>query len=176
MIHINLLPITERRHKYPLTRIFVNISVVVLVVLVSNYSYGLYHIISMERQLHSLENKYQVLYPTEQKMVVANSQQQLITNKNNVVNTLNKGRIPWYGIVNHLGTVTPEDVKLTEVSLTEKNNLRFKGTAKSYPDIGTFMQLLEKDSFFSEPVLITADATTTLMMANFEISVKLKEM
>ncbi|HAK75071.1 MAG TPA: hypothetical protein DCP36_18825 [Sporomusaceae bacterium] len=174
MIQINLLPPEERSIEIPLKRaIRVSIFFVCLL-LVSLYGYGLYTELTLQQDLQRARNQYELLRPTQQKMLAADQKQQAIINKNAILTALTKERKSWHAVFAHLGTVVPEQVWLTEVSAGNENLLLIKGKAANYPEVAAFLKKLAKDSLFTDMVLIKAEQEMMLDTLRFEVSVKIK--
>ena len=89
---------------------------------------------------------------------------------------LTKERKSWYAIVSRFGIITPPQIWLTELGASDKNVILIKGNALTYPDLANFMQQLEGDEFFAEPVLIKAEKDAKFATTRFEMTVKLKGM
>lgn len=181
MIRINLLPPEERQPKLPLTRIFTVIGVLFATSLLAIYSYGFFTIFNLESKLHDTRIQYELLKPTQDKMQATNSILQEINAKNAILVTLTQERKSWHSIMTHIGVLTTPNVWLTEVGLVEKNSLKIKGMAVSYPDLAGFIKKLEQDELFVDTVLLNAekfnaDKNQTTGVASFELSVKIKGM
>lgn len=179
MIRINLLPPEERQPKLPLTRIFTVIAAVFASSLLAIYSYGFFAILNLESKLQDTRIQYELLKPTQEKMQAANAMLQEINAKNAILVTLTQERKSWHSIMTHIGVLTTPNVWLTEVGLVEKNSLKIKGMAASYPDLAGFIKKLEQDELFVDTVLLNAEkfnANQAAGVASFELSVKVKGM
>lgn len=176
MMQINLLPVNERASHFSLSRIIGVSSCFLLLVAAVLYGYGLYTEFMLEQELQQARNQYDLLRPTQQNMLMAAQKQRIIANKNSILTTLTKDRKSWHAVLAHLGTATPEQVWLTDVSQGNENLLRMKGGAAAYPDVAAFMDNLARDSFFAEPVLIKAEQDAEMAVVRFELSVKIKGM
>lgn len=179
MIRINLLPPEERQPKLPLTRIFTVIGVLFASILLAIYSYGFFTIFNLESKLHDTRIQYELLKPTQEKMQATNAILQDINAKNAILVTLTQERKSWHSIMTHIGVLTTPNVWLTEVGLVEKNSLKIKGMAVSYPDLAGFIKKLEQDELFVDTVLLNAEkfnTNQTTGVASFELSVKIKGM
>ena len=173
-ILINLLPPAERKAKLPLAKLLVAIAAFTLLTLGGLYAFGQYTAWQLERQIHDTRNQYELLRPTREKMNTAIGKQQLIDQKNNQLVALTKERKSWYAVLTHLGTVTPPQVWLTELQLADRNTVRMKGMASTYPDMAKFMETFNNDDMMGEPVLLSAEQDAALRTTRFEMIVKLK--
>jgi type IV pilus assembly protein PilN len=173
-ITINLLPPSERRSEWPLTKILAVITVGVFLVLTGMYAFSWHTSWTLERQLADTRNQYELLGPTREKMAAANSKKQQLDVKNNLLINLTKERKSWYAALIHLGTVTPAQVWLTELAAVDKNTLRVKGMASTYPDVAKFLEQFDKNEMFGEPVLLSAEKDNALPAAKFEMTMKFK--
>ncbi|MCE5285864.1 MAG: PilN domain-containing protein [Pelosinus sp.] len=173
MIRINLLPQGERISTSPVKIILTGISALVCVVLLALYGYGVYCQMSIEKQMQDVRERERVLEPVREQMEAANNKQAAIKKKSNILDALTKERKPWYTIVAHFSTVTPQNVWLKEFSFTDKET-RIKGGAASYSDIAMFLKQMEADTLITEPVIDKAEKAQGLNSFNFEILVKVK--
>lgn len=174
MIRINLLPPSERTSDFPLTRMMGASVFLLLLVVAGVYGYGLYTELTLQQELQQARNRYELLRPTQEKMLAANQKQQAITSRSAILTTLTKERKSWHAVLSHLGVATPVQVWLTEVTAGDKNLLLIKGMAATYPDLADFIEKLAQDSFFADPVLIKAERDSALPATRFELSVKIK--
>lgn len=173
-ININLLPPNERKSELPLRRLLSIATVCVVMILGGLYVFGLYTASALERQLSDTKNQSELLRPTREKMIAANARLQQINLKNNLLISLTQERKSWYAVLAHLGTVTPPQVWLTELSSADRNILRLKGNAATYPDMVRFIELFNKNELLSEPVLLSAEKDSVLPVTRFEMIVKIK--
>ena len=176
MIRINLLPEAQRQPKWAFGRIVATSVSLVAVISILVYAYGAYSVWTLEQQIAAARSQYELLQPTREKMAAAATKQQAIQTKNNVLIALTAERRSWYGVLAHLGTVTPSDAWFIDVTSVDQNNLKISGMTKNYPDLANFLRRVEQDPFFAEPVLIKAERQGTMPATRFEISVKLKGM
>ncbi|QJW47806.1 PilN domain-containing protein [bacterium BFN5] len=112
-------------------------------------------------------------------MQATNAILQEINAKNTILVALTQERKSWHSIMTHIGVLTTPNVWLTEVGLVEKNSLKIKGMAASYPDLAGFIKKLEQDELFVDVVLLNAEkfnTNQTAGVASFELSVKVKGM
>ncbi|WP_378956334.1 PilN domain-containing protein [Pelosinus sp. sgz500959] len=172
MIRINLLPVTERQPKWPVNRLLVATGLLVIMVLSSIYTYTLYDVWSLERQLQNTRNQYQLLQPTRTLMASAKNKQQQFDKKNNIVTLLTKERRSWYGIIQHLTADTSPHIWFTELAKSDKGAIQIKGWTATYPLVAEFMQTIEQDQFFIEPTLTNVERNGMTQTATFEILVK----
>jgi type IV pilus assembly protein PilN len=173
-IKINLLPPSARKDELPLKKMLAILTVCLILVLSVVYTYGVYTAWQLEHQLSDTRNQFELLRPTRDKMAAANSKQQQINAKNNLLIALTKERNSWYAVLTHLGAITPPQIWLTELTVAEKNTLRLKGMATTYPDMAKFMQTFNSDEMLGDPVLISAESDGTLPVTRFEMIAKFK--
>ncbi|MCX7780938.1 MAG: PilN domain-containing protein [Negativicutes bacterium] len=173
-IRINLLPPEARRQAWSTKRIMAAVAILTIIVLAGLYMYNLYLSWNLERQLAAARNQYELLRPAREKMLAANSVEQQIAAKQNILVGLTRERRSWYAVLTHFGTVMPDKVWLTELSLVEKGALRLKGMAAAYPDIATFMERFSRDELLGEPLLISAERDSALPATRFEMILRFK--
>lgn len=176
MIRINLLPPQERHTNICLSPVIAAVSGLMLTVFAVLYGYGYYCEVSLTQKINETRNQFELLRPTQEKMLIAAQKQQQLGVKNNILIALTGERKSWHAILSHLGTITPEQVWLIELSNSDKNMLSIKGMAATYPDLAEFMQKLGQGNLFTDPVLIKAERDQGLAATRFEISVKVKGM
>jgi len=172
MIRINLLPPAERPSKWPVNRLLLGAGFVMIMIFSSIYSYSLYEVWNMEKQLQATRNQYQLLQPTRVIMESAKNKQQQFDKKNNILAMLTKDRRSWYGIIQHLTAVTSTQIWFTDMVKSDKNTIQIKGWAATYLTVAEFMKTMENDQFFTEPVLTNVEKDTVTQATKFEIVVK----
>lgn len=172
MIRINLLPLAERQSKWPVNRLFIMAGCFIALLLTSIYSYNIFETWNVEKNLQETRNQYQLLQPTLVTMTNANNKQQLLTKKNNILTGLTKERQSLHGVIEHLATVTLPQVWFTDVTKSDKGAIHIKGWSATYPLVAEFMQIMEKDPFFIEPVLGNVEKDVMTQATKFEIVVK----
>ncbi|QDR80330.1 PilN domain-containing protein [Sporomusa termitida] len=173
-IKINLLPPDERQEFWPVNRLFAVAALLVFMCFCVFAVYNAYTIATLEDRLTAAQQQLELLRPTQAKMASANSQQQAINAKTNLLAKLTTERKPWYALVARLAVIMPPQIWLDELGTGDKNTFKLKGNALTYPDLAAFMQLLEQDDLFTEPVLIRAERDQQLMVTRFEMNVKIK--
>ena len=173
-IRINLLPPSERTSELPVRKLLFFIAAAVFLIMGTIYAFGMYTGWQLENKISSAKNQHELLRPTREKMIVANSKQQQISVKNNLLVALTKERRSWYAVLTHLGAIMPPQVWLTDLSLADKNSLRLKGMASTYPDMVRFMDAFKQDEILTEPLLMSADRDTASSATRFEMTVKFK--
>ena len=174
MITINLLPPSERQPEWPFKRIVLLCSVMLLVLYGSVFAYNCYTIGSLENDLAAARQHYSLLRPTQDNMQLAISKQQDIDKKNNTLVAITGDRKSWYAVISHFGIITPPQIWLTELAISDKNIILVKGNAMTYPDLANYLDSLEKDKLVAEPVLIKAEQDSKFNYTKFEMTVKLK--
>ena len=172
MIRINLLPPTERPSKWPVNRLLFGASFLIILIFSSMYSYSLYEVWNIEKQLQTTRNQYQLLQPTLMIMESAKNKQQQFDKKNNILVALMKDRQSWYGIIQHLTAVTSPQISFTDMVKSDIDTIQIKGWSATYLGVAGFMQTIESDQFFIEPVLTNVEKDPVTQAAKFEIVVK----
>jgi len=172
MIRINLLPLAERQSIWPVNRLLLGAACLVFMILSSIYSYSLFAVWNMERQLQNTRNQYQLLQPTRTIMTSAKNKQQQFDKKNVILVELTKERRSWYGIIEHLTAVTSPQIWFTEMVKSDKGTIQMKGWAETYQIVAEFMQTMENDPSFIEPVLTNVEKDPVTQATKFEIVIK----
>lgn len=172
MIRINLLPATARQSKWPINKLLIGTSLLLALVFISIYSYSLFEVWSIEKKLQTTRNQYQALQPTRTLMASANTKQQQLEKKNSILTTLTKERQSWYNIIQHLATQTSSQIWFTDLQKGEKGAIQIKGWANTYPQVAQFMEIMENDQFFTEPILNSVEKDTNAQATKFDIVVK----
>lgn len=173
-IKINLLPPDERQERWPINRLFAAAALLAVMFFFVFAGYNAYIIAKLEGDIATAQQQLQLLRPTQDKMVSTSSQQQVINAKTTLLTKLTTERKPWYALVARLAVIVPPQIWLEELGTGEKNTFKLKGNALTYPDLANFMQLLEQDVLFTEPVLIRAEQDSQLVVTKFEMTVKIK--
>jgi type IV pilus assembly protein PilN len=176
MTNINLLPLVERQPKWPINKLLFISSILLVLTYSSVYSYNAFKIWTIEKELQSARNQYELLQPTLEMMRNGNNKQQVIDKKNNIVELLTTERSLWYPFIQHLVTITPQQLWFTDLSKSDKGVVQIKGATTTYPIAAGFMKNMEQDPFFIEPILNKVENDTTTPLIKFEIMVKSKGM
>ena len=172
MIRINLLPPEERQSIWPVNRLLLGTGLFIIMIFSCVYSYSLFEVWTVEKQLQDTRNQYQLLQPTRTIMINAQNKQQQFDKKNNILSVLTKERRSWYGIIQHLTAVTSPQIWFTDMIKSDKNIIQIKGWAGTYLSVAEFMQTMESDQFFIDPVLTSVEKDTVTQATKFEIVVK----
>ena len=172
MIPINLLPLAERPSKWPVNRMLLVTGFLIIMIFSGIYSYSLFAVWNIEKQLQDTRNQYQLLQPTRVIMASAQNKQRQFDKKNNILVVLTKERRSWYGIIQHLTAITAPQIWFTEMVRSDKGTIQIKGWATSYLVVAEFMKKMENDQFFIEPVLTSVEKDTVTQANKFEIVVK----
>ncbi len=173
-IKINLLPPAERQERWPVNRLFAIAALLVLMCFCVVAGYNAYTIAKLEDRLAVVQQQLELLRPTQAKMAASSAQQQGINTKTALLTKLTTERRPWYALVARLAVIVPPQIWLEELGTGDKNTFKFKGNALTYPDLASFIQLLEQDDLFTEPLLIRAERDNQLAVTRFEMTVKIK--
>lgn len=171
---INLLPLIERQPKWPINKLLFITIILVLLVYSSIYSYNAFTIWSIEKELLSTRNQYELLQPTLKIMKNSNQKQQLIDKKNTIIAVLTNEHNSWYSTIQHLVTLTPQQLWFTDLSKSDKGIIQIKGLATTYPVVAEFMKNMEQDTFFIEPTLNKVEGDNTTSLLKFEMQVRPK--
>lgn len=173
---INLLPLLERQPKWPINKLLFIAIVLILLTYSSIYSYNTFKIWSIEKELESTRNQYELLQPTLKKMQNSNQKQQLLDKKNTIIAVLTSEHKSWYSTIQHLVRITPQQLWFTDLSKSDKGIIQIKGLATTYPVVADFMKNMEQDSFFIEPTLNKVESDNITPLLKYEILVKSKGM
>ncbi|MDF2568491.1 MAG: hypothetical protein K0R55_95 [Sporomusa sp.] len=173
-IQINLLPPAERQTRWPINGLFVATAFIMFIFFAIFAGLNAYSIYMIENNLASAQQQLELLKPTQEKMVSFNLQQQEINAKTTLLTKLTTERRPWYTIVSKLAIIVPPQIWLDEISSSDKNSFKIKANALTYPDLANFMQRVEQDEMFSEPVLIRAERDNQSAITRFEMTIKIE--
>lgn len=173
-IKINLLPPDERQERWPVNRLFAVAALLALLCFGALAGYNAYTIAKLESSLAAVRQQLELLRPTQEKMVATNAQQQGINAKTALLTKLTTERKPWYALAARLAVIMPPQIWLDELGTADKNTFRLKGNALTYPDLANFLQLLEQDDLFTDPVMIRAERDNLSAVTRFEMIVKSK--
>lgn len=172
MIRINLLPLEQRQSKWPVNKLLLGTGLLIAMIFSSLYSYSLFEIWSIEKELQITRNQYQALEPTRVLMTTANTKQQQFDKKNNIITILMKERPSWYGIIEHLTLQTSPQIWFTDLVKSDKGGIQVKGWATTYPLVAEFMKTMESDPFFTDPILNSVEKDATTPATKFDIVIK----
>ncbi len=167
------LPPVERQPKRRTGRFFSALLFLVVLAFSGVWGYFFFSIAHTERRLEEVKNRHQLLHPAREAMLAANTKQQGIDAKNNVLIGLTRERTSWYAVFARLGAKTPPELWLTDLTV-DKNALKLVGMVKNYPDLVTFMRGFEHDDLFAEPALVRAEKDLATAATKFEITLKIK--
>lgn len=177
MIRINLLPPSERRSKWPLSRIMLMSGLLIVFCCVSIYSFNIFYTWRLEKEIADMKNQYELLRPTQTVMVSANAKQEALNRKNNILVNLTNSRKQWPPMIAHLAEATTSQIWFTELGVTDKELVKITGLAANYQELAVFLGRLEHDELFAEPALVQAEISPSpAAPAKFEIVLKLKGM
>lgn len=181
MIRINLLPPEKRQPQAPLKQIFLLTALMAAITLPGIWGYGFFKIHQLNGELHQVRIQYELLKPTQARMDSASDKQRQIEEKNDLLLSLTRERNSWQAVMAHIGVMITPNVWLTEISQTEKNVLKLKGNAASYPELAGFIKKLEENHLLANTTLLNAEKPkeTEFQAAevmNFEVLIQLKEM
>jgi type IV pilus assembly protein PilN len=174
MKKINLLPLAERPSKWPVNRLFLLSGLFIVMLFSSICIYNVFTLWDMEKQLQNTRNQYELLQPAREAMLQATKKQELLSKKNNLLVTLTNERKSSYNTVVHLTALTSPQIWFTDIEKTDKDLIQAKGWAEEYLAITEFMQKLEQDQFFADPLLVKVENDATSKVIKFEITAKPK--
>lgn len=172
MIRINLLPLDQRQSKWPINKLLLGTGLLIMLIFSSLYSYSLFEVWSLEKELQTTRNHYQALQPTYIMMNKANDKELQFDKKNNVLMVLIKERQSWYGIIQHLTMQTSPQIWFTDLIKSDKGGIQLKGWTTTYPLVAEFMKTMENDQLFTEPTLNSVEKDTTTQTTKFDIVIK----
>jgi len=172
MIRINLLPLAERQSKWPVTKLMIAAGLFVMLIFSCIFTYNLFAVWNLEQSIQTTRNQYQALQPTRVLMDSANAKQQQFDKKNNIVATLTKERQSLYNVIQHLSAQASSEICFTDLLKTDKGVIQIKGWTTTYPLVAAFMQTIENDQFFMEPLLNNVEQDANTQITKFDIAVK----
>jgi len=172
MIRVNLLPLAERQSKWPVTKLLIAAGLLVMLLFSCIFTYNLFAVWNLEQSIQTTRNQYQALQPTRVLMDSANAKQQQFDKKNNIIATLTKERQSLYNIIQHLSAQASPEICFTDLLKTDKGVIQIKGWTTTYPLVAEFMQTIENDQFFMEPLLNSVEQDATTQITKFDITVK----
>lgn len=173
---INLLPPTERQPRWPINKILFIVTILFFLIYSIMYSYNAFTVLTMKKELQRAHNQYELLQPTAKLMRMSNNKQQLIDKKNNIVTLLTKERVSSYTAIQHLVSITPQQMWFTDLTRTDKDTMQIKGSAVTYSIVAKFIENIEQDPFFTAVSLNKVENNITAPLIKFEIMVKFKGM
>jgi len=175
---INLLPFEQCADEVVLYRLFVGILILLSCCFSSWYGYTCVKIYNMEQQLAKNDVALKLLDESISRRDKLAETKQKIDDKNSILINLSNQKISWYAMMVHLGNLVVDDVWLTEVYLSDKNELSLQGKSLDYQGLASFVKKFEKDTLFSEAALINSknirDESFTKDITVFEITAKFK--
>ena len=174
MIRINLIPTAQRPPKWTTGRTIGVMALAFAVFLGAWYGYYAVAAWNMENKIAEAKAKYDSLKPVRDKMLEANQKEQMIRVKTNRIAGLSADRKSWHATMAHVSTLTSAQVWLTDVDAPDKAGLKMKGMALSVPDLARFVQRLEQDKVFSDPLLVKTEKDGALPADRFELAVKMR--
>lgn len=176
MILINLLPASRRMPQYSFFRIFMITGFVIFLFCAIWYGYGSYRIWTLNQEIFKIMNRYELLLPVQSRMQTADDMQNCIDQKERLLLKLTSQRQSNYVILARLSEMMPAQVWLHEMTIDEQKRLTIKGHTAVYSDLALFLEAIEKNSLFADPVLLRVERDETLNAMKFEISVVVKGM
>jgi Tfp pilus assembly protein PilN len=175
---INLLPFAQRADEFVLYRLFAGVLILLICCFSSWYAYTCVKIYNVEQQLAKNDAALQLLDESVSRRVKLAETKQEIDDKNSILINLSNQKISWYAMMVHLGNLVVDDVWLTEVYLSDKNELSLQGKSLDYQALASFVKKFEKDTLFSEAALINSknmhDEAFNKDITVFEITAKFK--
>lgn len=175
MITINLLPTSQRPCGWLVRRAAMLLMLPLILLFCGLVIYNSCRIWSLEKQVNTVRQQYELLMPAQEKMQLAVAKQSILQEKHTRLIKITAERKPWSAILAHLGIVTPSQIWFTELKTGEGNVLIIRGNTRTYPDLAAFISILEKDELLGEPVLIKTEQDNKQSFTHFELTVKLKE-
>ena len=176
MIRVNLLPVSRRISPCSFSRIFTVIGIVTFFLCTMWYGYDSYRLWGLKQEAFQTMNRYELLKPTQNKMQAANALQQRIDQKDKLLLSLTAQRQSQYAVLAHLAEIMPPQVWLCEIVVDEQKHFYIKGQADTYSDLARFLDKIERDPLFGNPVLLKTERDEVLSTMKFEITVAGKGM
>lgn len=180
-IKINLLPQTARPSTLPVTRIVVGVFIVGIFSCAFAFSYYAYVIWSLNNELTMARNQHETLRSVETVMNTASEKQKYISQREALISDIAKERRPWDVVFSHLAAIAPPRLWFTHVGVDYKEKaqsmgIKISGIAEKYMDVAAFLNTLEQDDIFGDPVLTAVELSSNAKVpsAKFEITVNLK--
>ena len=181
VIKINLLPQTDRPSTLPVARIIAGVVTIGILFCASAFSYHTYVIWSLTEELTAARNQHESLRPVELNMNTATEKLKYISQREVALSDIAQERRPWDVVFSHLAAIAPQRLWFTHAGVDYKEKaqpmgIKISGIAEKYLDVATFLNTLEQDDTFCDPVLTAVELNSggKVQSAKFEITVNLK--
>ncbi len=135
-------------------------------------------LLSAQFQIHDYKNRIKNAQIHLKAIDEINELKQKIQIREDLVEKIEKNRVPVEGVLRDISALVPREIILDELSLDQdKHNVTIKGTISAVENVAEeiltgFMQELELSSFFGEVSLVSSQGMEAIQ--KFEISVDLK--
>lgn len=180
-IRINLLPQTDRPSTLPVARMIAGVVITGIFLCTVAFSYHAYVIWSLTNELTVVRNQHESLRPVEQNMNAAAEKLRYISQRETALSDIAQERRPWDMVFSHLAAIAPPRLWFTHAGVEYKEKaqpmgIKISGIAEKYMDVAAFLNTLEENNIFGDPVLTAAEVNSsgTVPSAKFEITVNLK--
>jgi len=174
MIRINLLPPEIRQPALPVAKLLLAAGLAAAFFISMVVAYNAYSIWNYQNLLVQARNQRQLLAPVQEHVRQANQIQASVQERNALLAKLTEERLSWYGVFTQVSQATDGSVWLTEIAPVDKETMRVKGMALTYPALGNFYQRMGDSPAFAEPQLVVAEKDSKGQANKFELLVKLK--
>lgn len=171
MIQINLLPPSRRRAQFSIGRLFTLAALLTFVLCSALYGYGVFRLWGLNQEAKKTITQYELLRPAQNKMQDANALQLQIDQKNKLLLELTFKRQSKYTLLAHLADMIPSQIWLYEITVDEQKRVHIKGQAPGYSEMNMFLDKIEKDPLYGNPILLKAERDEMLSTMKFEITV-----
>ncbi|MDR1702937.1 MAG: PilN domain-containing protein [Sporomusaceae bacterium] len=163
MIRINLLPVNKRPSLLPAgANILLLLSLTAFFLNAALAAFNYYQILGLEERLEQVERQNALLRLDAVKMAADRNKERQIDAKVDLLLKITGERFSLSALLAHLGNIMPQEVWLSETSVKkgdrrENNTVTLKGQTANYDAIAAFMQKIEQDGYFTNPVLVKAE-------------------
>ena len=173
MIRINLLPPDQRPAIWRLGRIFLTMTLVLVFLCCTVFGFLETTLYFTQLDLEKTKERYELLSPMRAKKAQADVKLGAISQKQNILTALTGERQSCFLVLSQLGVKTPAQLWLTDLEI-EKGLVKISAFSKSYPDLVQFLNQLEQDTVFSDPVLIKVEQSTVPPANKFDMTAKIR--
>lgn len=180
-IRINLLPQADRPATLPVAKMIAGVVISGIFLCAVAFGYHAYVIWNLTNELTVARNQHQSLRPVELNMNAAAEKRQYISQREAALSNIAQERRPWEMVFSHLAAIAPPRLWFTYAGVDYQEKARpmgikISGIAEKYRDVAAFLNTLEENSIFGDPVLTAAEVNSggKVPAAKFEITVNLK--
>lgn len=171
---INLLPPQFQPEKLVWKKLSIGLFLAGALFLAAVYGMDAWQLYELERQQSEAAYELSFMHNVIQEKEDSDKAERVIQRKKDILIDLSQKGISWYALMVHLGTITVEDVWLTDLSLSEGNTLDIQGRAVDYNALGEFLQRFEQDKeFFTENPVLRHSSIGKDNLIKFSVQIKL---